>query len=341
VVINTTNEAADLGTAAHEALARFVEVGTYDLDTVPALARRYSVDETELRILIVSGIKLWQQVEDSFPDAQTEVELSTTDARWELTGHADVLSLGMTTAHVADHKTGRVDSDYREQLIGYAALALMQDSALESATATVLWVREQEAEHYTMQRSELGAWLERLESEIVDWSGEYRPGKHCEYCHRSHECVAANALARRDVAALSNLDLDDRALDALTPKQWIDLVEMAANVNKLSERVRGLAKTRVLQHGDISDGKRRLTIVTEERRSLDPLKAFPVLDEAGFEDEDKAAVITMSAAKAEDVVAKRAAKGKGAAAVRALREQLEAAGAIQTTEIQKLTQRRA
>lgn len=339
--INDTSEAALLGTAAHKGLETLVERGAVDWHSVPALAKRYQVDEDELRFLLSQGTKLWAQVKDSFPNPLVELELSHEGDGWELTGHADILGRGATAVHVGDWKSGYLDGDYREQILGYCGLALLDDRSALSASAGVLWLRELEYEHHSMQRTELDGWVERIETKIVGWDGTYRPGPHCGYCHRSHECPARNALARRDVAALANVDLTDETLSQLTNEQWINLVEMAADVSKIADRVRGLARERVLRHGDISDGKRRLTVVTEERRSLDPIKAFPVLTEAGFGDEDMAQVISMSASKAEDVVAKRAPRGKGAAAVRQLREQLEAAEAIQVTQIQKLVQRRA
>ena len=346
VLINESNDAADLGTAAHEGLAKLVATGRVDYDAVPALAKKHGVDETDLRVLLAQGYKLWEQVKASIPDPMTEVELSHTIGSLTLEGHADILGRSANTGHVDDWKTGRNDSDYSEQLKGYAALALLEDITLTSATAGVLWVRDCEYEHYTMDRAGVWEWMARVESEIVQWDGTYRPGKHCEYCPRGHECVARNALVRRDVAAISDRDLvghveDAETLAAMPAERKVEILQQADRVGKLAERVRAAIRADVVKNGDIVGAGVRLTLVTEERRKLDTWTAFPVLEAANFTDEDKAAVIDISLSRAEDIAAERAGKGKGAAAKRELRAALEGAGAIKIETITKLVQRRA
>lgn len=346
VLINESNDAAELGTAAHEGLAKLVSTGKVDYDGVPGLAKKHAVNETDLRVLLAQGAKLWEEVKASIPDPMTEVELKHTLGSLTLIGHADILGRSANTAHVDDWKTGRNDSDYSEQLRAYAALALLEDRTLTSATAGVLWVRDCEYEHYTMDRAGLYEWLQRVEDEIVQWNGEFRPGKHCEYCPRGHECVARNALVRRDVAAISDRELvghveDAETLAAMPAERKVELLQKADHVAKLAERVRAAIKADVAKNGDVVGAGVRLTLVTEERRKLDTWAAFPVLEAANFTDEEKASVIDISLSRAEDVAAKRAGKGAGAAARRSLRAELENAGAIKIETITKLVQKRA
>jgi hypothetical protein len=183
--INEISDAADLGTAAHDGARALVETGRVDWDALPELARRHDVEEPELRLLLGLATKLWAEVEQSFPDALTEVELRFETEDLLLTGHADIKAQSANTAHIGDWKFGRKDGNHREQLIGYAALALLEDDSLEAATAGVLWVRDLEYEHYTLRRSELGQWLGRLVETIVRWDETFRPGPHCEHCPRS------------------------------------------------------------------------------------------------------------------------------------------------------------
>jgi hypothetical protein len=353
--INDTSEPAELGTAAHAGLAVMVERGWPDWDGIPELARKHDVDETDLRVLIAQGAKLWEspmpesqrRVLDCFPSPLTEVSLEHEDDAWVLTGHADILGRSPTAVHCGDWKGGRVDKSFRDQLLGYGALALLDDRSALWAEATVLWVRDQETERYSIRRTELDDWRRRIDEEIVAWSGEYRPGPHCAHCRRRHECPAANARMRADLAIVTDRNLVGHVEDGETLATWtaeakIDLVEKARVASHLIERVLGALKADVIENGgEISDGKRRLVIVTETRRYLDPVKAFPVLADAGFTDEDMAKVIEMTAAKAENVVAERAPKGKAAAAKRELTAKLEAAGAVQVREFQKLIQKRA
>lgn len=73
--IDEEGDAARIGTAVHEGLRPLVELGSVNWDGVPALARRFNVNESELRMLLGLGTQLWRKVEPSFPEALTEVEL--------------------------------------------------------------------------------------------------------------------------------------------------------------------------------------------------------------------------------------------------------------------------
>jgi len=200
-----------------------------------------------------------------------------------------------------------------------------------------------------MTRAGLFDWLARVEDEIVQWDGTYRPGAHCQYCPRSHECVAANALARRDMAVLLDQDLPGRLEDAETirelarsqPQQVVALLEIARRAEKQAGRVIAAIKSEVERDGPVVGDEKRLELQTTEKRHLNVLQAFPVLQqEAGFQDEDLAEVISISLSKAETLVAKRAGKGNGAKAVRELGDKLAKAGAIETSTSASLVVRR-
>lgn len=345
LAINERGDAADMGTAAHDGAARLVAAGHVDWDGLPDLAKRHSVPEQELRGLLAQAQKLWGQVCASFPNATTEQELEYDFGFVVLTGHADILGSSDGEIRVGDWKFGRKDVDHSEQLRGYAALAMLKADA-GASTAGVLWVRDGEYEHYTMGADDLEPWLERLRTEVVEWDGTYRPGGHCAHCPRNHECPAANALVRRDVAAISDKELvarveDSEALATMTPEEIVDVLEKADVVSKYADRVRAAIRLHVMRNGDIVGRGRRLTLQHEERRSVDPLLAFPVLVEHGFEDPEMAEVLDISLAKAEKVAQSKAPKGKGAAAVRALKAALGAAEAVRTTTISKLVVKRA
>ena len=338
--INETGDAATLGTAAHVALAGLAESGALDWDAVPAVAQRFGVDAAELRILCALGRQLWESVAESFPAPLTEVALSAEIAGVTLTGHVDLISVAETTARLGDWKTGRLDSNYTPQLQGYAALALLDNPELTECTATVLWVRDREIENYTMTRDGLSDWVAEFDQRVARWDGVYRPGAHCRYCPLSHECNAANALARRDVAAMldTNAAVD---LTVMEPEQIVTLARLAGNVSSIAYRVREAIKAHVLATGDIRANGSRLTIQEETRRELRPTEAWPVLTAAGFGDEEFASCMRLSMKKAEEIVGKRAGRGKGAGAKRTLAADLEAAGAIETKTIAKLVTRRA
>lgn len=345
VVLNESHDAANAGTAAHDALRSLAETGHLDWDSIPEIAARHFADPDEVRLLAALGSKLWPSVAESFPRALTEVDLAVELAPGvTLTGHADLLAVTSNVARGGDWKTGRRDSDNSHQLRAYCVLVLADNPELEEVTFAALWVRDQEIENYTMRRAEAEAWIAELLRTVVDWDGVYRPGSHCKHCPRSHECPAANALIRRDIAALSDQELVERAEAGLATMPDADIVELfrkADVVTRYADRVKDAIKARVLEHGDVVANGVRLTIDTEERRQLVPLKAWPVLESAGFEDPDFAACVDIRISKAEKVAAQKAGRGKGAAAVRALKEKLEAADAVEVKEVRKLVQKRA
>lgn len=345
LAINETNDAANLGTAAHEALRSLAETGEVDWTGIPALALRSGVPGDDLRMLAALGAKLWPSVAASFPDALTEVSLEAEIAPGVfLTGHADLLSVTGTVARGGDWKTGRKDGDYAHQMRGYCALILLANPELEEVTFTVLWVRDQEIENYTMTRQGAAAWVRELRAVVVDWDGTYRPGGHCAHCPRSHECEAANALVRRDVAVIADKAIVAKAeaeLATMTEAEILSLYEKASLVVRYADRVRDAIKAHVREHGDIVAAGARLTLETEERRGLDTLKAWPTLEAQGFSDEDFARCVEIRISKAEKLIAEKAGRGRGAGAIRDFQAALKAADAIEIKETQKLAVRRA
>jgi hypothetical protein len=347
LVIDETHPAAGMGTACHDGLRALPAAGRVDWNGVPELAKRHGVPEPELRMLLGQGQKLWAQLKDSFPDAVTEERLFIDlPGGHSLSGHLDLLGKSHRTAHVGDWKTGRLDSDYREQLIGYCALALLDDDSLEEATAGVIWLREGEWEHYTMRKVELPAYLRRVQREIIDWDGTFRAGEHCTHCPRSHECPARQALVRRDVAAFLGGELTDYAVNAdalaaLPGGQLVALLASADMVQEIAERLRRAIRELVERDGDIvADGK-RLTIQKSARRHLHVVPALDVLDAAGFTDDEKVSALEVHLKAAQDVVAAKAPYRGKKKAIEKLLADLDAAGAVHTKEVTQLVTRRA
>jgi len=343
--INELSEAADIGTAAHEALRPLAEAGRLDWDTIPTIAKAHGVPEDDVRILCAQANKLWPQLAPVFKDALTEVALSyELRPGFMLTGHADLLSITGTVARGGDWKTGRKDASHEHQLKAYCALVLLENPDLTEVTFTAIWVRDGEIENYTMGREEMKRWVAALLAAIADWDGVYRTGKHCDHCPRSHECPAANAQVRRDVAAIADRDLLGHVeceIELMSAAEIVDILQKADTVASYAGRVREAIKKHVIANGDVTANGVRLTITTEKRRELDTLAAWPVLESIGFTDQDFAAVVDLKPSRVEKQVATKAVRGKGAAAVRAVNAALEQAGAVGEREILKLTQKRA
>jgi hypothetical protein len=340
VPVNSSNEAADNGTAAHAVLRSLPGTDRIDWDAIPDVAKEHGADPDETRMLVAQGTKLWNQVRDSFAGAYTEVSLKYELPGCTLTGHADLLAISQTSMRVGDWKTGRKDADHSHQFKAYATMSLLSSPDIDEATGTGLWVRDQEIENYTLERRTAGLWLERLKDEVIAWDGVYRPGKHCGFCPRNHECEAANAMIRRDVAAIADKSLVARVeceLALMDPGEIIATLQKADLVVKFAARVREAIRTHVQTHGDVVADGVRLTTVEESKRELDPLKTFPILTEQlAFQDEDLARVMKLSVSKIEEVIRDRAPKGEKGREAKKLGELLEASGAVTRTTTTKL-----
>ena len=342
--IDPVSKPAGLGSAIHEALRPVAEGGGVPWGSIPEIAARWDLSADELRPMVALGAKLWPLVRDRFPNALTEIALGCdvpgTDVR--LTGHVDLVASAATgVAEVGDWKTGHKDSDYRHQMLAYAALVLTDDPSLRAVRVTVIWLREGEIEEYVVTRERAASWLVELRERIVEWDGTYRPGGHCMHCPRSHECPAANLILRRDVAALLDTDRVSIDLANMPPRQIVSLYKQASVVSKLAENVREAIKAHVdASGGELAADEGRLVIQREQRASLDVIKAWPVLEAAGFGDEEFAAVVDIGAGRVRDLVAKKAGKGRGAGAVRAINAALEEADAIRTEQFKKLVVKR-
>lgn len=343
--VETVGYDARLGRAVHAVLRTLAETGSVVWAEVDGAAERFDVRRGDVGALCAMAQKLWPALADSFRDPLTEVEMaSEIFPGVTLTGHADAIALSRAAARILDWKTGRKDHDYGAQMRGYAALALLEDHELTEATATVVWIRDGQIENYTMTRPTMAVWLAELSETVLEWDGVFHAGGHCGHCRRYHECEAAHALARRDVAAISDRDLVARVesgLAEMAAAEIIDLLSKADTVAHLAERVRAAVKQHVLDHGDIVDDRhRRLTIDVEARRQIDTKKALPVVLEALGLDV-VGGCLTISISALEGLVARGAGRGNGAAAKRAINEKLIEAGAVTTEERFYLKEKRA
>lgn len=345
ILINGSNEAANNGTAAHEVLRSLPRTNKIEWGSIPDIARKYSADPDETRMLVAMGAKLWGEVSGSFVDAMTEVALKIEIAPGIfLTGNSDLLAISQTSMRVGDWKTGRKDNDHSHQFKAYASMALLSSTDITEATGTGLWVRDQEIENYTLDRLGAQMWVDSVVCQIIEWDQVYRPGKHCGFCPRNFECEASNALIRRDVAAISDRSLVSRVecdLATMSDSEKIEVLRKADLVVHFAKRVREAVKAHVEANGDlIADGV-RLTLVEQPSRELDPLKAWPILEELAFKDEDLARVMKLKISEIEQVIRDRAPRGEKASAVLKLGQLLEAAGAVTKTTTKRLTEKRA
>lgn len=332
LVIRETNAAAELGTDVHRLLARLAD---------DELIEWNAIDNPEVRALVACGERIWRELGMAGMPTMGEASMSANVRGVTVTGTADVVVIGAQVATVLDWKSGRLDTDYREQLRGYSCLLLLSAPSLDRVDSVAAWLRDQDIERHSFDRDDLLAWEGDIERLGEPWDRRYTTGSHCAHCPRAHECPAVNALVRRDATAMLGLDLDalEGGLAVMPPERILELVRQAKMVGAVADRIRDAVRDHVARSGDVVSADGRLTLETTRRRVVDTAAAWPTL-EAMLSDDELPGCVKVSLSRVEEAVAKSAGKGNGARAKRDLTARLEAANAITTTEIVKLIERR-
>lgn len=331
LAIEAAIEAADIGTAVHDAMRSVVFDSTLD---IPLIALRHGVDEKDLAPLVWYGRSAWQELRASFPEPEVEVDVDAECDGFELRGHVDLLSISGEHVRFLDWKSGRKEeADYYPQLAAYAA-CLFTLQRCTTVTATVVWLRSQTVETYTFTESTVRAFMDRVYAALSP-DAPFRYGEHCGYCRRSHECPALVANARRDLAIFSRTDVDTAVAQA-TPQELVSIRRRAKALVAFEKSLDQAIRRRVAE-GPLDSGDGYMLSLVEEngQREVNTLKAWPILQKH-LTDEELAGCVEVSAKAVDDVVGKKAGKGKGAAAKRALAEEFKAAEAITQPRIMKL-----
>lgn len=341
LLIDYENEASGLGSGCHEGLEAVVAGERPDLD---AIALRWSADREELGRLVWYGEQVWRDIGPSFQNPLTEVSVFFRAPDIELSGHIDVLSRYPRRAFILDWKSGYLDKNFYHQLAAYAACLILGEG-YDEVVAMVGWLRDEEKETYTFTRPIVTAWMDRLRDQ-VQRRGRYTIGSHCQTCPRNHSCPAAIADSRRAVQVFSAKDMTSeeiaRTLQDLPEAERVQLFRRLRTVLKLGEEARGAFRLNVVQNGGQIDGGDGWVLRVKEevsRRRLDTARVRPILEEHLNQDEIDS-VTDVSLARFEDLVAKRAGKGKGAGAKRALLDQIKAADALFVSTALKMVERR-
>ena len=329
VVIDTTGPEARLGTAVHECLALAVLGKTWNArDT----AARQRVDVAEVEELVWSALHVWERILCLFPAPQTEVEyvLDNAARRVRLTGHVDLVSAPAERPSelcLLDWKTGRVDTDYAEQLRGYAYLALHHHPHVKTVRAIVVWIRLGSTDWHVWTWDELDKWWTgRLET-LTTEREVYRPGVHCGQCPRGHECPARASLLRTALDLLTSLVSfgPDRGRACGMIHDRVKLLEEILEQTRQQIRAEVVAAGGVLPTGD----DRELRLVQQERREIVPTLAWKILQEEGITEEHLLAeCASLSKGAVERAVMARAPRGQKAGAVKNLLDRLDVAGAL-------------
>jgi hypothetical protein len=344
VQTNPTSPEAKLGTAVHEALASMID-RLVPYEDVLALAPPNDIDEFER--LYWAGVRAWEQLRQWFPDPECEFELSAERVGLSLTGHADVLSSDKTEARVIDWKTGYRQSDYREQLRGYAwCLTSGNPLYFERARVWTVWLREGVADVEVFERADLERWAADLavRLNLPAAAVTYNPSaENCRYCPRALTCPARRALLRQIAVDADNYEDTWHVHPGWTGDDLHAARERCKMLRDECEAIEAQIKVEVGLRGGsapLADG-RELRLRREERRKIKATEKSTAILAQHIRTEDLFDCYTIGKTVVEAAVKANAPRGQKGSAVKELFDRLDAAGAIETTFIEKLEIRKA
>ena len=333
------SEYSDLGNAQHYGGGSVALGKPYD---VVEIARSYSVDEDELRLMMFLTEKAWNYLRQWFPSPRVECRVSS-----ELLGDgtADVLHHDGDTCAINDWKSGRVERTYYWQMWGYAwnawkTFGMPRSGYIDSA---ITWVRTGRVEHHAFSDRELDAMADQhscLESKI---GKVYAPGECCGFCPRRHECDAYRDYISASACAIEPIRraLETGASTGLTSEQLARLYPRAKMLQKALEAYGQMLHAALVDGKRLPTGDGRVLYLDDfPRTELDSTLALLVLRANGWPEDKIAEVIEVSKRKAVEVVEAEARKTKIRGAIKLAREALEKsladAGAVHKTIHQRL-----
>jgi hypothetical protein len=195
-----------------------------------------------------------------------------------------------------------------------------------------VWLRTGEVEQYTVTRKRTAEWVKEFEGRVLEWDGVFHPGDHCGICPRQATCQGLQQWRSSALTVVSGvLDISTMADD-----QILELHRRRIALEAMIDALKSAIRAEVDAREEVKAGGWVLHLVGENGpRKVDPLAAWPVL-QSHLTDREIAACVRVSVGDVEKKVAEKAGRGKGAAAKRALCDDLEKAGAVMQVKIEKL-----
>lgn len=358
VMINSSDDVAEIGSAVHEVLSNIVTTGS---DSVPDLAsyiKKYDLDEAgqkDLKFLAWRGLSIWNtfktQIDPETISCEAELTAGISD-EWLLSGHVDVSGrlAGRDTFVVVDWKAGYVERQYAPQLMGYAYLLFHRVSAWSlggsisplSFKIVTAWLRDGSWDVKDVSENDIADFRNRLVKLIESPDKAYSPDDgNCLYCPRSSECPAKTQMVRS--AADAFYPLQEKSSAALTPRERLASVyEQSLLLGRALENYKKALKTTVASDGPLSlpDG-RVLTLESQERETI--LFGPEILDVAApylalREPSPKALVeevgreaFTIRRKDLLDAVSRHAERGQKSAAIKSFMAEIAEAGCVKTS----------
>ncbi len=214
-----SSDAANAGTAQHEALAKAIA-------GKPEWPDGLSPDAVEA----VQFALDWLKVYTSLDVVQTEVRLEILNDDFEVITHgtADIFITEPLT--IMDYKSGEARAHYF-QLMAYA-LGAMQKTGKDTCRVMIIYGRLKKVEDYTVREEEARRAIDTLFAHIKNPDATPKPCEYCGWCAHRNTCPA---LHQRGVALVQGrsdwVDVSDWLPSTWHPSE----VTNAADMKKLLE----------------------------------------------------------------------------------------------------------
>lgn len=288
--VETTNEAAERGSAVHDYIALLLDG---EKPTLPkdekAAALCAMLDTHELSRVARPTLQSTLYTEQALYLLPASGEAATLDGAYHrdysgapegaLAGTADVIAVEDDSVTVTDWKTGRSEvphpaENYQLRFLGLAAA---KSFGKDRANVTLCYIRDDgslQARSHGMETEELNeaeGELRRIaESVEAARNGEpvYKPGSVCRYCPAIASCPA--------IAGAAQAILEGPA-EELTPakaaESWNQLQAVEAAAKRVRESLQQYVYARPIP---TTEGK-QLKVVETRRENIDSSKAFAIL----------------------------------------------------------------
>ena len=339
LAVETEFDAAETGTLIHRLAEAYITDGSDDIDHYADRLRMLDGYE-RAQELFPNIQRVWALAQKAFQEPELEayykaVLAETATHRFMITGHIDVSEIFDGVAYILDWKTGRVRDDHYHQMAGYAYLVWTEAGCEDDYVihCTVCYADDGSLYKYSFTGKQLREWAK----DVVDQLSRprYVYNKRCVYCPLSTKCEAYQSKVTTAVATVTGADAATMLRD-MSDEDRADALQKLKIVENAAKSFRTALKDDVKANGpmDTGDG-REFVIKTTKTRKLNTAKALPVLQEH-LTDAEVFDCASLSVAKAEACVKKRAAKGTKVAAAAALGKGLRDAGAVFYTEQSRL-----
>ena len=269
---NTTSQAAEQGTAAHELAEFCLRDGSNPCDHLGKTFNGFKVDEE-----MADAVSRYTDFCRALPQSRSRVEQRLDFSLWVPGGFgtADFVAIAAGEAGVVDLKFGRhqVHADC-EQLKCYALGVINQfgfDAQIDTVHMTIVQPRIYHTDTHTMRVTELLKWGKRVlqpaaKAALGD-NPDFNPSESaCRFCLASDTCkpLAQHALAK------AGMSFDDLTLpnNSLTPDEVAGLLPHLGLIKSWCEKMTSKAQS-LASEGHVIEGYKLVRAKTNRRWSDD------------------------------------------------------------------------